>query len=82
MGASGEGAGCLSGTANMVSNLPSLISGCSGLACLSGAYWSSTEYSVSPQYAWFEYFNSGGSTQTSVLKNDNIAVRCSRASTP
>ena len=83
MGASGEGAGCSSGTANMVSNLPNLISGCSGPSCLSGDYWSSTEFSSPPpNNAWYEGFSSGGSLQFLDFKGSAYAVRCSRALTP
>lgn len=80
MGASGEGAGCLSGTANMVSNLPNLIfSGCIGSSCLSGNYWSSTEYFGNPQaIALYELFISGGGLQFGEIKDVNYAVRCSR----
>lgn len=86
MGASGEGAGCSSGTANMVSNLPNLISVCSGSACLSGEYWSSTESVASgvPQFvAWAEFFDPTSSFQSGDNKSlADGAVRCSRALTP
>ncbi len=84
MGAAGENENCTAGTANMVSNLPNLISGCSGYACLSGDYWSSTEYSgiVSSSYAWYESFSSSGSQQYNDYKNTLYPVRCSRALTP
>lgn len=84
MASSGGTAGCSSGIANMDSNLPSLISGgCSGSSCLTGQYWSSTEYTVSPTNdVWVEIFSSGGSFEGSGGKNFPSAVRCARALTP
>lgn len=68
---------------NMADDLPILVNSCTGAACLSGYYWSSTEFSNSPQsVAWSEYFApSGGSIQGVVLKSNSIGVRCSRAIT-
>lgn len=80
---SAAGAGCSSGTPNMESNLPGLISGCSGSACLTGEYWSSAEYSSDPQhFAWDAYFSSGGSSAFSDIKFEQFAVRAVRALTP
>lgn len=83
MGASGEGAGCSSGTANMVSNLPNLISECSGSACLLGEYWSSTEQHVNELVvAWAEFFDPTFSYQSGDNKSlADAAVRCSRVLT-
>ncbi|MBL7481200.1 DUF1566 domain-containing protein [Legionella bononiensis] len=75
-------ANCIPGTPNMVDNLGQLISSqCSGLQCLSGYYWSSTEFSVNPAgTAWALYFNPGSS---SIHNLDNkfldLFVRCARA---
>ena len=46
-----------------------------------GYYWSSTEYSGSPQNgAWYEYFaSSGGGFQYRNYKSNTLGVRCSRA---
>lgn len=54
-------------------NLKSLLS--------EGFYWSSTEYSVSPQkLAWYQDFNSGGGSSPYFLsKRRQVGVRCSRA---
>ena len=82
MGAPGEGAGCFSEPNNMVANLPALVSGCVGPACLVGAYWSSTESSTLPTLAaWTEVFASGGS-QVIAGKQNTVSVRCVRAITP
>ena len=80
MGAHGEGAGCSSGIQNIVSNLPSLISSCTGASCLSGVYWSSTGYSgpATSYRAWDETFSSGSSYQDRDDKATSYAVRCSR----
>ena len=78
---------------NIVDNLPYLLgdgssgSSCTaGAGCISGYYWSSTEYSGLPQrLAWDEYFASvadGGSHRFGDFKNITYGVRCSRALTP
>lgn len=74
---------CSPGTPNMVSNLLNLISGCSGSACLSGSYWSSTEASILPQEeAWFAiFFSSGSGGGFFENKGFLLPVRCSRAFT-
>jgi hypothetical protein len=74
---------CVSGTPNMVTNLPSLRTSCTGTSCLSGFYWSSTELSGNPtRRAWFQFFASGGgSFQASNDKINTFRVRCSRALT-
>ncbi len=81
MAAPGGQASC-SGTPNMVTNLPLLTSSnCSGSMCLSGNFWSSTEFSSQPlseRYAWYEEFSSEGGLQTIYPKNMSFAVRCSR----
>jgi hypothetical protein len=78
MGGAGQGAGCSSGLANIDTNLVQL-----GFGGLSGYYWSSTEWSLGPQYnAWYEYFASGGgSGQIRDAKLYGYGVRCSRALT-
>lgn len=92
MGPNSNGSGCLAGTQNIVDNLGLLLSdpnnnpdtSCSyGTNCLAGSYWSSTEYSFSPQdNAWNEYFASGGgSLQYGSAKFNQVGVRCSRALT-
>lgn len=92
MGPNSNGSGCLAGTPNIADNLGLLLgdpsadpdTSCSyGTNCLTGPYWSSTEYSSSPlDGAWNEYFDSlGGSLQGVVLKVSPLAVRCSRSLT-
>jgi hypothetical protein len=79
MGGAGQGAGCSSGLANIDTNLVQL-----GFGGLSGGYWSSTEYSFSAlQFAWNEFFASGGSShQVGSTKDSSfLRVRCSRALT-
>lgn len=79
MGGSGEGAGCPAGIPNIVTNLPALITGCSGASCLSGNFWSSTENSLNPQnLSWIENFVSSGSFQFGNTKSLGISVRCAR----
>ncbi|HWG77253.1 MAG TPA: hypothetical protein VN660_10745 [Steroidobacteraceae bacterium] len=95
MGSTSSGASCVAGGQNMADNLPSLLgdpsagtpstscSPASGTECLAGYYWSSTEYSSSPQnYAWYQYFASSGSTTAAGSKSNQFGVRCSRAFTP
>lgn len=54
----------------------------SGTDCLAGAYWSSTELLFNPQYVvWYEYFNTGSSSQSANGKSARFGVRCSRALT-
>ena len=83
MGPASNGFGCVSGTPNIVTNLPSLLTSCTGSSCLSGNYWSSTEDSGIPtDYAWDQNFASGGgSVQYYDLKTLTLGVRCSRALT-
>lgn len=87
MGPASNGSGCAANTSSIVSNLPGLLStsttpdsGCAfGSNCLYGYYWSSTEYSNNPRvYAWFQYFDSGPSTQISIGKEGQGGVRCVR----
>ncbi|MGO8858064.1 MAG: hypothetical protein ACLQO1_20485 [Steroidobacteraceae bacterium] len=71
-------AGCPT-MANMQSNLVD-----TGIVTnLSGAYWSSTESSISPQiFTWSEFFaTGGGSNQLFANKSSALAVRCVRAIT-
>ena len=83
MGPDSNDSYCVPGTPNMVTNLPSLLSSCTGTSCLSGYYWSSTEYSGNPTFsAWYQTFASGGSSsQGDDYKLDSLGVRCSRALT-
>lgn len=78
MGGSGQGAGCVTGTANIDTNLVQL-----GFGGLSGFYWSSNEFSGSPTgLASYENFSSGGgSGQGYFSKSISLGVRCSRALT-
>jgi hypothetical protein len=80
----GGSSGCAAGLQDMLDNLSFLVSSCTGSSCLSGFYWSSTEYSADPAFdAWGEYFASGGgSTSLAAGKQDSYGVRCSRALTP
>ncbi len=69
---SGQGAGCASGLANIDSNLVQI-----GFGNLSGIFWSSTEYAVSPSTsAWNQNF--GNSMQNADTKNSRLSVRCAR----
>ena len=83
MGPASNGSGCASGTPNMVTNLSSLRTSCTGTSCLSGLYWSSTESSGVPtDFAWYQNFASGGgSDQGNLNKFYSLGVRCSRALT-
>ena len=76
LGGAGQGASCLSGLANIDSNLMQL--GFGGLTA--DAYWSSTEFSAGPNlYAWAEYFmTAGGSFQLAINKGTQFGVRCVR----
>jgi predicted RNA-binding protein with TRAM domain len=78
LGGAGQGAGCLSGLANIDTNLVQL-----GFSGLNGAYWSSTEYSLYPTlYTWAEIFVTASySLQDAVLKNTQFGTRCVRAMT-
>jgi hypothetical protein len=87
---------CPAGTQSMLGSLTALIgdpgvttpsTSCNppaGTNCLAGYYWSSTEVSGFQQdYAWVEYFASGGgSSQLVYGKNNSLGARCSRALTP
>ena len=83
MGPASNGSGCVSGTPNMVTNLPLLLTACTGTSCLAGFYWSSTENSGGPTGgAWAQHFASGGgSSQNGSNKGFKLGVRCSRALT-
>ena len=77
MGGTGQGAGCVSGVANIDTNLVQL-----GFGSLDGYYWSSTEYSGIPtDFAWYQDFAAGGSNQLYDDKGYALGVRCSRALT-
>lgn len=80
---------CPSNTANIVMNVPQLISeqtnqssSCLiGHDCLGGSYWSSTQSGFSPfDQAWYENFKigTGGSTQFTTSKGFTQGVRCTR----
>lgn len=83
MGPVSSGSGCASGTPNMVDNLPSLLTACTGTSCLAGPYWSSTEESLfAASKAWLQIFLSGSSSsQFSDAKLGTYGVRCSRVLT-
>ncbi len=82
---------CPVGTQSMSSNLSFLVgdpaagtpsTSCSpptSTDCLAGSYWSSTEYSVSPEFtSWFVRYNSFGNSQGTSGKQTQLGVRCSR----
>ena len=88
MGVQGTGsdAGCGTIIPNIVTNLAGLVGTTTttdclfGANCLSGYYWSSTEYSSLPQnFAWGQFFSSGGSGQNGDDRGGQLGVRCSRA---
>ncbi len=78
LGGAGQGAGCLSGLANIDANLVQL-----GFGGLNGAYWSSTEFALNPTpYAWAENFaTGGGSFQDAINKAALFGTRCVRIMT-
>ena len=84
MGPASNGSGCHGTTQNIVTNLTGLLGSSSTNCtfttnCLTGAYWSSTEYSGVPlSNAWSQYFSSGCS-QDYRRKDVQLGVRCSRA---
>lgn len=71
---------CVPGTASIASNLSILYSSCTfGNNCLSGAYWSSTEYSNGPlNDAWAVSFPPVNTSLTTVDKSMSSAFRCAR----
>lgn len=86
---------CPSGAQSMFGNLffligdPSVMTpsnSCSppsGTSCLAGTYWSSTEYSLGPQFiAWSEDFDKNGITLEFNNKTQQFGVRCSRVLIP
>lgn len=87
----GPDAVCTPGTQNIVDNLPALIgdpavnpdTSCALLAnCLSGFYWSSTEYFILPEFTvWGERFSNLGSFATANGKQIQLGVRCTRTLT-
>lgn len=84
MGPDSGGPGCPANTPNMVDNLSFLRDfACVGVQCLSGTYWSSTEFLVAPSsHAWRQDFAPGvGSNQGTSIKTNIFGVRCSRALT-
>lgn len=92
MGPAASGSGCLSGTQNIVNQLPDLIgdpnagspgTSCTyGENCLAGYYWSSTENSSVPNtVSWYQFFSSNISTQSQLTKDLQLGVRCSRSLT-
>lgn len=76
--------GCAVGTQNIFDNLLQLIgNSCSGIYCIKGSFWSSTEYASSPNdTAWYQTFTSSGGSQEAQLKYFPVGVRCSRPLTP
>jgi hypothetical protein len=85
---------CPAGTQSMLGNLAFLIgdasaivpdTSCSppaGTSCLAGGYWSSTTSAANPQLsAWGAFLSTAGSSQTTVVKQQALGVRCSRALT-
>lgn len=65
-------------TANVQGNLVD-----AGALVLSGAYWSSTQYSAGPAtFSWMTFLAGGGSSQTVQQRGQLMGVRCARAVTP
>ena len=91
MGPSSESStGCNASTQNIVRSLPDLLgfsdddTSCTyGANCLTGSYWSSTQYSDVPNMlAWYQVFGAGDSSdQFDGDKGFPLGVRCSRALT-
>lgn len=81
----GGGSGCGTSVAPLLQNMQSNLvdNGNIGGLTSGGNYWSSTEYSGSPDtIAWFQLFGtSGGSNQSLEIKGDQVNVRCARALT-
>jgi hypothetical protein len=79
LGATGQGASCPTGIANIDSNLFQL--GFGGLNASSGIYWSSTEDPSSPaNFALLELFRTGGASfQADGSKYYLLGVRCVRS---
>ena len=67
---------------NMLNNLPLLLSNfCTGPSCLSGHYWSSSEYLNNvTDSAWVQFFApDGASSQSYAHKMSRLRVRCTSA---
>ncbi|WP_392536346.1 hypothetical protein [Legionella sp. 227] len=90
MGPESNGSGCVTGTQNIIDDLPALIgiassptpsTSCAlGANCLTNRYYSSTEDSTFKQFnAWSQIFDSGASFQSTGVKYYMLGVRCTRA---
>lgn len=79
----GSGA-CGTASAPTQQNMQSSLVDFNNLDLLTGYYWSSTEYSVSPQNtAWEQFFAAaGGSAHAAGDKGLQLGVRCSRSLSP
>ncbi len=80
--ADGSGSTC-GETPGILQNMQYSLFDYSNLSLMYGAYWSSTEYSVSPQYrgAFDQFFSMNGQYQDLGNKNAAYGVRCVRAIT-
>lgn len=78
-----SGSGCGTSGSPTLQNMQSNLVDNGNVGSLSGNYWSSSEFSVSPtSNAWFQNFASGGvSRQIIGGKPNSLGVRCSRALT-
>ncbi len=77
------GGACGTSSAPAQQNMQSNLVEFNSLNLLAGYYWSSTEFSVSPQYnAWGQFFAFAGGTQVTINKDLQLGVRCSRSLTP
>jgi hypothetical protein len=75
---SSEGSGCGVAGTPTVQNMQSDLIDFNSLNLVSGAYWSSTEYSGVPNStAWYQVFSVGGS-QSVAGKGNMLRVRCAR----
>lgn len=74
---------CGNVTTPTLQNMQSNLVDNGNVGSLSGGYWSSSEFSVSPTFdAWVQVFASGGgSNQYNDYKGVSLGVRCSRALT-
>jgi Divergent InlB B-repeat domain len=77
----GSNAGCGVQSSPTLQNIQSNLVDLGVTGAPSGPYWSSTEYSASPQYGgWLQTFAPNGSSQQSVGgKSTQFAARCVRA---
>lgn len=79
----GTNPSCGTSASPLAQNLQSSLVDNGNVGAMSGYYWSSSEYSASPQnIAWLQYAaTGGGSAQFDILKLDAFKVRCVRAAT-